>query len=160
MRALYVPEDVAIAIRDHLLPLANIITPNAFELGWLSGRDVTTVQQFKAAAAASAPVTFMTSARFGDRFGTAYHSGGLAVLAAHAELDALPNGTGDFLTAELLAELLSGAEPGAAFETAARNTLDVAFKARDGQMPDLPDIRARQLPPHPESGIDLQPLSD
>ena len=30
--ALYVAEDVAEAIRDHLLPLATIITPNLFEL--------------------------------------------------------------------------------------------------------------------------------
>ncbi|QNL19744.1 bifunctional hydroxymethylpyrimidine kinase/phosphomethylpyrimidine kinase [Hyphobacterium sp. CCMP332] len=158
--ALYVAEDVAIAIRDQLLPLANIITPNAFELGWLSGREITSPDDFIAAAGAVSPVTFMTSARFGDRFGTAYHSGGHAVLAAHAELDGLPNGTGDFLTAEWLAELLTGAEPGTAFETAARNTLDVALKAREGQMSDLPDIHARQLPLHPDAGIDLQPLND
>lgn len=158
--ALYVAEAVATAIRDHLLPLANIITPNAFELGWLSGREITSAEGFIAAAGAVSPVTFMTSARLEGRFGTAYHSGGHAVLAAHAELDGLPNGTGDFLTAELLAELLTGAAPGTAFETAARNTLDVALKARDGQMSELPDIRARHLPPHPDCGIDLQSLTD
>jgi pyridoxine kinase len=35
---LYVPEDIAIAIRDLLLPLASIATPNAFELAWLTSR--------------------------------------------------------------------------------------------------------------------------
>jgi pyridoxine kinase len=34
--ALYVPEAVAIAIRDHLLPRATITTPNQFELQWLA----------------------------------------------------------------------------------------------------------------------------
>jgi pyridoxine kinase len=34
---LYVAEDVARAIRDHLVPLATILTPNAFELSWLTG---------------------------------------------------------------------------------------------------------------------------
>ncbi len=34
---LYIAEATAIAIREHLLPQADIITPNRFELGWLSG---------------------------------------------------------------------------------------------------------------------------
>ena len=34
---LYVGEAVAQAIRDKLLPLATIVTPNAFELSWLTG---------------------------------------------------------------------------------------------------------------------------
>ena len=34
---LYVAPDTAAAIRDRLLPLADIATPNLFELGWLSG---------------------------------------------------------------------------------------------------------------------------
>ncbi len=38
---LYVPESIAVAIRDHLLPLASILTPNCFELGWLAGSAVT-----------------------------------------------------------------------------------------------------------------------
>ena len=33
-------EDVAQSIKDKLLPRADVITPNAFELGWLTGRDV------------------------------------------------------------------------------------------------------------------------
>src|SRR5687767_13630126 len=37
---LYVPESVAMAIRDRLLPLADIATPNRFELEWLSGKSL------------------------------------------------------------------------------------------------------------------------
>lgn len=36
-KGLYVPEDVASAIRDRLVPMADILTPNAFEFGWLTG---------------------------------------------------------------------------------------------------------------------------
>ncbi len=36
---LYVPEAVASVMRDRLLPMADIATPNQFELSWLSGRD-------------------------------------------------------------------------------------------------------------------------
>lgn len=158
--ALYVAEEVAIAIRDQLLPLADIITPNAFELGWLSGREITTAEDFIAAAGALSPVSFMTSARFGGRFGTAYHAHGEAALASHAELEAPPNGTGDLFTAELLAGLVTGMRPGEAFETAARNTLDIVLKARDWKASELPDISARQHPLHPDARIDLHPLKD
>jgi pyridoxine kinase len=156
--ALYVDEGVAAAIRDLLVPLANLITPNAFELSWLSGMEVSTPAGFVAAARQIAPVTFMTSARFEDHFGTAYHSNGSAAFASHAELADMPNGSGDFLTAELLAELVSGTDPGTAFETAVRNTLDLALKARDGETRELPDISARQNALHPEAVIDLRPL--
>ncbi|WP_421789355.1 bifunctional hydroxymethylpyrimidine kinase/phosphomethylpyrimidine kinase [Hyphobacterium sp.] len=157
--SLYVKEDVAAAIRDLLVPLADIITPNAFELAWLSGEDVSTPGGFIDAAAQTAPVTFMTSARFGDRFGTAYHAAGQAVLAAHKELENLPNGTGDFLTAELLGELITGTAPGDAFETAVTNTLDVALKACAWNAFELPDISARTHRRHPDAKIDLTPLT-
>ena len=157
---LYVGEDTATAIRDQLVPLADIITPNAFELGWLSGGDVATPVGFIAAAKAIAPVTFMTSASFETGYGTAYHAGGTAVLARHARLDRPPNGTGDFLAAEFLAALVSGTAPGEAFESAARNTLDVALKARDEGGAEIPDILARRTPLHADTKIDLLPLND
>ena len=39
-KGLYIPEDAARALRDRLLPMADDLTPNAFELGWLTGRPV------------------------------------------------------------------------------------------------------------------------
>ena len=40
VNGLYVPEATAIAIRDQLLPLADVTTPNRFELSWLTGMPV------------------------------------------------------------------------------------------------------------------------
>lgn len=37
----YVPEPIAAVIRDDLLPLADIVTPNPFELSWLTGQTLT-----------------------------------------------------------------------------------------------------------------------
>ncbi|WP_421784871.1 bifunctional hydroxymethylpyrimidine kinase/phosphomethylpyrimidine kinase [Hyphobacterium sp.] len=156
--ALYVDDRVANAVRDQLVPLADIITPNAFELGWLAGQPVDSPAGFLSAANRAAPVTFMTSARFGDRFGTAYHASGHAALAAHAELETVPNGTGDLFAGELLGELILGTAPGDAFETAVRHTLDAALKARDWNAFELPDISARRHKLHAEAVIDLQPL--
>lgn len=49
-KGLYLPEDVAIALRDILLPKADVLTPNLFELGWLADRPVETLDQIRAAA--------------------------------------------------------------------------------------------------------------
>ncbi len=40
---LYVPETIADVMRDRLLPMADIATPNQFELGWLTGREIETL---------------------------------------------------------------------------------------------------------------------
>ena len=60
---LYVGEPVAAAIRDRLLPIASIATPNLFELGWLSSRTIASDQDAVAAALAlPVPETVATSA--------------------------------------------------------------------------------------------------
>ena len=62
-RALYVGEALAAAIRDALLPLADVATPNAFECAWLAG-EATDADQDLAALARGLPppVVLVTSA--------------------------------------------------------------------------------------------------
>ena len=48
---LYVPETIADVMRDRLLPLADIATPNPFELGWLTGSRIETLKDLEAAKA-------------------------------------------------------------------------------------------------------------
>ncbi len=52
--ALYVALPVAEAIRDELLPLADCVSPNRFELEWLTGRRVSSISEARAAARTSA----------------------------------------------------------------------------------------------------------
>src|SRR5690606_33844391 len=52
---LYVPESTASAIRDRLIPLADIATPNRYELAWLDGRKLDTVQEVVSAARRAGP---------------------------------------------------------------------------------------------------------
>ncbi|MCM5690919.1 pyridoxal kinase [Sinorhizobium meliloti] len=46
---LYVPEAIADVMRDRLLPMANIATPNPFELSWLAKRKVATTWDLETA---------------------------------------------------------------------------------------------------------------
>lgn len=48
---LYVPAEIAATIRDRLLPLADLATPNPFELSFLTGRDFATPEQLRDTAA-------------------------------------------------------------------------------------------------------------
>ncbi|WP_320177684.1 pyridoxal kinase [Roseovarius pacificus] len=49
---LYVPETIADLMRGRLLPLADIATPNLFELRWLTGHKIRTLADLKAAGEA------------------------------------------------------------------------------------------------------------
>jgi pyridoxine kinase len=51
-RGIFVRPDIPEFLRDRALPAADIVTPNQFELEWLTGRDVKTLDQAKAAVAA------------------------------------------------------------------------------------------------------------
>lgn len=51
-RGIFVRPGIPEFMRDRAVPLADIVTPNQFELEWLTGRTVTTLEEAKAAAAA------------------------------------------------------------------------------------------------------------
>jgi pyridoxine kinase len=109
--ALYVAEAVANAIRDLLLPLATITTPNCFELSWLTGESVTTSAQAAAAAVKlEVPEILVTSIPLsGQQLGTLllqHHTQHLIPSQRRAHV---PHGTGDFLAACYLAHRLTHA---------------------------------------------------
>jgi pyridoxine kinase len=49
-KGLYIAEEAARATRERLLPLADVLTPNAFELSWLAARPVETLEDAREAA--------------------------------------------------------------------------------------------------------------
>ncbi|MEQ1711189.1 MAG: PfkB family carbohydrate kinase, partial [Hyphomicrobium sp.] len=110
---LFVRAEVADAIRDQLVPLADIVTPNRMELAWLTGQPVTDCASADAA-----------SGMFGGDLVVAATSipsgaGQLANLLS-TEDDAcytstpwrggVPHGTGDLFAALLLGHMLNGAD--------------------------------------------------
>lgn len=100
---LYVAENVAEAIRSELLPLASIITPNLFELRWLTGVDDVNVAVKKLAV----PETIVTSLPSDEtHLATELHVGGTTLRHVMLRQQQVPNGTGDFLAGCYLAERL------------------------------------------------------
>jgi pyridoxine kinase len=129
---LYVGEATAAAIRDRLVPLADIATPNRFEAGWLTGLPTSTTAEAVAAARALGPATTLVTsapALMQRAIATLMVRAGTALQAEHPIVDRAPNGTGDLLAATFLARLLDGAAPEAALERAAATVFDVVARS-------------------------------
>jgi pyridoxine kinase len=108
---LYVEKSLAEAMRDELLPLADLATPNVFECAWLAGRaDDPSVDLALLARALPTPTVFVTSApalmrgQIGNLFVTASET----ILFEHPELSTPAKGTGDLFAALTLARHLEG----------------------------------------------------
>lgn len=109
-KGLYVSPDVAAAMRDHLVPNADVMTPNRFELGWLSGTDVRNPEAADhAAEATGAAFVAITSVPVGNGLiANVLSDGEEALMYATPRLNHVPHGTGDLFAALLLGHLLSG----------------------------------------------------
>jgi pyridoxine kinase len=112
---LYVKPRIAEAIRDVLVPLADGMTPNAFELGWLTRLPVRDADSAKAAAAelpGRDVVVTSVPAEIGRLVIQAYRDGS-CVSVARPRLQAVPHGTGDLFAAVLAAGIAKGIRPAA-----------------------------------------------
>lgn len=131
---LYVAEEVAVAVRQLLLPLASCATPNSFELGWLTDQNASTREQATAAAQAlPCPEVLATSipGKVGDLLTLAISEEGSAI--HHAPLrDKVPHGTGDFLAGLYLGARLNGYSPANALQLSSA-LLDQAISRSSGE---------------------------
>jgi len=135
---LYVAEATAAAIRDELLPLATIATPNRFELAWLSGgpTGVATgdpADTVSAARRLGPQAVVVTSAEETERsISTLLVTAGHAVERLSVRHDGLPNGAGDLLAGLLLGHSLTGLELEAALDSSLAD-LDRVLAASAGR---------------------------
>lgn len=108
---LYLGEETAVAIRDALIPLASVATPNRYELEWLVGARLSTNAEIMEAALSLGPSRMLVTSAvpmMAGGTGNLYLSGKHALLAEHRLIDNPPNGLGDLTSALFLARLLAG----------------------------------------------------
>ena len=128
-KGLYVREPVAEAIAAELVPSADIVAPNAWELGRLTDRVVTDPAGAVAAARALGKPTLVSSVRTGGDIGVVFALAADAWYARHAEADAAPKGTGDLLTAVYAACVVQALGSGEALAIAAGAAADAVALA-------------------------------
>lgn len=108
---LYVPEATATAIKDELLPLADVATPNQYELSWLSGCEIKDNQDIIDASKSLGPKTVLTTSAFAmmrNSMANLLHCKNNNILSEHRLFNSAINGAGDLTAALLLARTLSG----------------------------------------------------
>lgn len=106
---LYIEQDAAIAIRDTLLPRADILTPNRFELSWISGQTVTDVATAtRAARQLGCNTVITTSVPAGTNLGTLLVTPDTAHSVENSKRANAPHGTGDLLAGLLAGHLNNG----------------------------------------------------
>lgn len=129
---LYVDIQTATAMRDMLLPLANITTPNRFELAWLSGQNVSDRDSALAAARClGVPLTAVTSVPEGaGRLANMLISEGLSLVETVDRMPDAPHGTGDYFAGALLAQILQGSDRATALSEATRRTERVVLASQ------------------------------
>jgi pyridoxine kinase len=108
---LYVDEAVAGAIRDELIPLSQIATPNRFELEWLSGKGAKRAKTATPQARGLGPETVLVTSLAGedptDLVNLLVEEKGACTTTVPKRKN-VPHGPGDLMAALFLGGLLSG----------------------------------------------------
>jgi pyridoxine kinase len=107
---LYVAEATAAAIRDELMPLASIATPNLFELAWLAGADAPADPAAAARRLGPGVVIVTSAAETGGRITTLGVTDSALLTRTSLRRAGIPNGAGDLFAGLLLGHLLNGAD--------------------------------------------------
>jgi len=131
-KGLYVAAEVATAVRDHLVARADNITPNVFELGWLSNERVETPRDINRAEIAlrtMGPTSVLTTSLPGRRIegsiGMSMSTGEDQFVVETPRIDISVNGAGDLVAALFTAHLMNGAGARDALKAAAEAVFSV-----------------------------------
>lgn len=120
-KGVYIDARAAEAIRSELLPLADIATPNRFELAWLTGRDVGNESEVLTAAEALGQPHLLATSIPGteaDRLLNIHVGLDTASSTEVARRSRAPHGTGDLMAALFLGHVLHGLDSARALSLA------------------------------------------
>ncbi len=162
---LFQPQAVAIAIRDYLLPQADIATPNGFELGWLTGAATDTRPDIVAAARRLDPREVVVTSAATDEARQTIET----LLVGPASVVSLTHrwtvanavhGTGDLFAALYLGHRLDGAAPEAAAAGAAGTVCAMVEAANRDGLDEMPLAAGQETIAAPAGGVTIEKLTD
>ena len=159
---LFQPEAVGVAIHDLLLPRADIATPNRAELAWLTGKPLSDNEQLIAAARGLGPREMVVTSAFAGegRIGNLLVEPKNASLVSHLQIEAVPHGSGDMLSALYFAHRLDGRDPAVSLERAAAATLGLIGLGRHLDTDEMPLATGQTVFESPPDGVEVETLDD
>ncbi len=137
-KGLYVPVEAAQALASELVPRADYLAPNAWELERLTGAPARDPQAAVNAARLLGKPTLVSSVQRGQEIGVVYADKNEAWLAAHARSAYAPQGSGDLLTALFAAALIEGQPPSYALARAVGGVAETVIAAGMWNAAELP----------------------
>lgn len=159
-KGLYVKPEVARALAGRLVPLADWITPNLWELGHLAGHEIGDAAEAAEGARQLGKPALVTSVPAGEgEIGLVLSTPQGATLFAHQRANQAPNGTGDLVTAVFGAALLRGDAPLAAAEQAARAAAEAVAAANEWRAPELPLVALGDRLVRPTAQVRIERLA-
>ncbi len=159
---LFQPEALVVAIRDLLIPHADIALPNRHELGWLTAGSVDSNNGIVAAARELGPREVVTtSAHAADgNVAAMVTTGDGSFLASHRRLADVPHGTGDLLAALYLGHRLDGIRSAEALSRASSSVLRLVERAARSGVNELPLAGGQGDFLAPPEGVMLTPVAE
>ncbi len=154
---LYVKPEVAAFHHSHLVPLANWITPNRFELAQLVGRPIRTMQE--AIVACKELFNENKHGILATSIADQPHMTGLLLLTKegvhHCEtpkydLIRTVHGTGDVTTATFLSHIFNGDSPVEAMEKTANTMQAMTHYSFQNQLTELGVVACQEMIAHPK----------
>ncbi len=164
-KGLYIPAPIAEAIRDLLIPRADIITPNRFEFNWLTGTFETNNGDLaKEAETLGRPTTLITSAFPLMRNSMANllierskgEKPANVLMCEHPAIPNPPSGTGDMVAALYLAGKLEGRSNEQALKKASSAILEVVSRSARNGYRDLEVARFSDRFCHPMAMVQMR----
>ncbi len=158
---LYVAEATAAAMRDLLMPLADIATPNRFELEWLAGETLGDNRAVAQAALRMGPSRMLVTsahALMAGSIGNLLVTPREVILAEHRSVPRPPNGTGDLAAALFLARLMEGRSAEKALQMTAAAVFEVVARAVKRQADELMLETDAQSLAHPMAMVQMRRL--
>lgn len=138
---LYISADIAEGIKTKLIPLADTVTPNLWELSFLTQTENATLPEQLKAAQRMAPQALITSVGDFIDIGAALVDSKGASQVSHKRYESVPHGGGDALAATFLAHLLSGLSGVKAMESSVASIFSIMSTANALDAGELPLIR-------------------
>ena len=126
---LYISKDRAEAIIDRLIPKADFITPNMWELEFIQTR------------LATLPDLLMTSVLDGENIGAVWQAGKNSWQVSHTKFESVPHGGGDSLAALFLGRRLLGEPPNKALAKSVAAIFELMRAADALDAGELPLVR-------------------